>query len=164
VTAHAFGSRTFNRGIFTDTPRPSLSRPAKGKAKPVREPAEIELYMLRAHAHGLLRRYLYASLQTSRVGSTMRDPVGRGWVSSRPLVTFEDALIFVHDMERCIESLNSLDRDILTRVVIQEYTQSEAAQLLGMGSRTMSYKFPAAMDRLTKKLIEAELLILPDFA
>ncbi len=128
----------------------------------MREPQEIELYMLRAHAHGLLRRYLYASLQTSRVGSTMRDPVGRGWVSSRPLVTFEDALIFVHDMERCIKSLDSLDRDMLTRVVIQEYTQSEASVLLGMSVRTMSYKFPAAMDRLTRKLIEAELLILPE--
>ena len=65
-------------------------------------------------------------------------------------------------MEKCIKALPSLDRDILNRVVIQEYTQSEAAQLLGMGSRTLSYKFPAALDRLTAKLIEAEILILPE--
>jgi DNA-directed RNA polymerase specialized sigma24 family protein len=75
---------------------------------------------------------------------------------------FEDAAIFVHDMEKCIKALPSLDRDILNRVVIQEYTQTEAAVLLGMATRTMSYKFAAAMDRLTAKLIEAELLILPE--
>jgi hypothetical protein len=31
-----------------------------------------------------------------------------------------------------------------------------------MGSRTLFYKFPAALDRLTAKLIEAEILILPE--
>lgn len=147
---------------FTDTPKPTLTRPERKKAKPVQEPEEIELYFLRAHAHGLLRRYLYASMQPCRVGSTLRDPVGRGWVSSRPIMCFEDAAIFVHDMEKCIKALPSLDRDILNRVVIQEYTQTEAAVLLGMAARTMSYKFAAAMDRLTAKLIEAELLILPE--
>lgn len=139
--------------------RASKTKTRKPKAEEI---AELELYMLRQHTHGLLRRYLYASFQTCRVGSTMRDPVGRGWVSSRPITTFEDALIFVHDMERCIKSLPSLDRDIITRVVLQEYTQTEAAVLLGMGSRTMSYKFPAAMDRLTEKLIGSELLIVPE--
>jgi hypothetical protein len=122
------------------------------------------LFFLRAHTHGLLRRYLYSSFQPCRIGSTLRDPVGRGWVSSRPICTFEDAMLFVFDMEKCIKSLPSLDRDILTRVVLQEYTQSEAAALLGMSARTMSNKFPAAMDSLTRKLIEAELLILPDAA
>jgi DNA-directed RNA polymerase specialized sigma24 family protein len=67
-------------------------------------------------------------------------------------------------METCIKSLPSLDRDILTRVVLQEWTQTEAAILLGMSARALSYKFAAAMDRLTQKLIEAELLILPDAA
>ncbi len=81
-----------------------------------------------------------------------------------PIRTFEDALIFVHDMGRCIESLPSLDRDMLTRIVLQEYTQLEAATLLGMSVRALSYKFPAATDRLTQKLIEAELLLLPQTA
>ena len=149
---------------FTNTPRPSLTRSAHKKAKPVEEPEEIELYFLRAHTHGLLRRYLYSSFQPCRVGSVLRDPVGRGWVSSRPICTFEDAMLFVFDMEKCIKSLPSLDRDILTRTVLQEYTQTEAAVLLGMSARAMSYKFSAAMDRLTRKLIEAELLILPSAA
>ena len=129
----------------------------------VRVPAApADVFYLRAHTHGMLRRYLYASMQPCRIACTLSSPIGRGWVSSRPIRTFEDAILFVFDMEKCIKSLPSLDRDILKRVVIQEYTQSEAAQLLGMAARTLSYKFPAALDRLTAKLIEAEILILPE--
>jgi ribosomal protein L28 len=123
-----------------------------------------DVISLRAHTHGMLRRYLHASMQPCRVTSTLSGRIYRGWVSTPPIRCLEDAMIFVHDMEKCIESLPSLDRDILTRIVIQEYTQAEAAVLIGMSVRTMSYKFPAAMDRLTRKLIEAELLILPNAA
>ena len=50
---------------------------------------------------------------------------------------------------------------MLCRIVIQEYTQAEAATLLGMSVRTISYKFPMALDRLTEKLLETGLLVLP---
>jgi hypothetical protein len=129
----------------------------------VRVPAApADVFYLRAHTHGMLRRYLYASMQPCRIACTLSSPIGRGWVSSRPIRTFEDAILFVFDMEKCIKSLPSLDRDILNRIVIQEYTQPEAACLLGMSVRTISYKLPAALDRLTAKLIEAEILILPE--
>jgi hypothetical protein len=49
----------------------------------------------------------------------------------------------------------------LARVVLQEYTQAETAVLLGMAIRTISYKYPLAVDRLTEKLLAASLLILP---
>ena len=87
--------------------------------------------------------------------------MGRGWASSRPIRTFEDAVIFVLDVERCLEKLSVLDRQMLSRVVLQEYTQAEAAALLGMSPRAMSYKFPQALDRLTEKLLAAGLLVLP---
>lgn len=136
-------------------------RVVKPKPKPLPEFSTTETYFFRQHTHGLLRRYLYCSMQTARVGSGLSDPVGRGWVSSKPIRTFEDAIIFVYDMEKCIKALPSLDRDMLERIVLQEYTHSEAAQLLGMSVRTIAYKFPAAMDRLTAKLIESGMLILP---
>jgi len=33
--------------------------------------------------------------------------------------------------------------------------------LLGMSVRAISYKFPMALDRLTEKLLDADLLVLP---
>jgi len=115
----------------------------------------------RKHTESMLRRYLYASMQVGRAPSILGDPVSRGWASSRPVRTFEDAVIFVLDVEKCLSQLGSLDRQMLSRIVLQEYTQAEAATLLGMSVRTISYKFPQALDRLTEKLLEAGLLVLP---
>ncbi len=121
----------------------------------------VSLAFYRKHTESILRRYLYASMQVGRAPSILSDPVGRGWASSRPIRTFEDAVIFVLDVERCLDRLEALDRQILSRVVLQEYTQAETAVLLGMSTRTMSYKFPQALDRLTGRLLEAGLLVLP---
>jgi hypothetical protein len=126
-----------------------------------REEPEASLAFYRKHTESMLRRYLYASMQVGRAPSLLADSVGRGWVSSRPVRTFEDAVIFVLDVETCLNKLGALDRQMLTRIVLQEYTQTEAAVLLGMGVRTIGYKFPMALDRLTQLLLDAGLLMLP---
>jgi hypothetical protein len=134
-------------------------RPAM-KARADVPDASVAFY--RRHTEKMLRRYLYASMQVGRSPAILGDPIGRGWVSSRPVRTFEDAVIFVLDVEACINALGSLDRQMLCRIVIQEYTQTEAATLLGMSARSISNKFPLALDRLTEKLLEAGLLLLPN--
>jgi hypothetical protein len=121
----------------------------------------ISLGAYRRHTEKMLRRYLYASMQIGRSPSLLNDPVSRGWASSRPVRTFEDAVIFVLDMENCLSELDTLDRELLGRVVLQEYTQAEAATMLGMSVRSISNKFPQALDRLTEKLLETGLLVLP---
>jgi hypothetical protein len=133
------------------------------KAVPKSQPAELveSFGFYRRHTENMLRRYLYASMQVGRAPSILGDPVGRGWVSSRPVKTFEDAVIFVLDIEKCINALDPFDRKMLTRIVLQEYTQAEAAGILGCSVRTISYKFPVALDRLTEKLLTAGLLVLP---
>ncbi len=140
------------------TARPAVAVPAE------KAPADgpmVSLGFYRRHTESLMRRYLYASMQVGRAPNILGDPVSRGWCSSRPIRTFEDAVIFVLDVEMCLNQLSSLDRMMLSRIVLQEYTQTEAASLLGMAVRTISYKFPQALDRLTEKLLEAGLLVLP---
>ncbi len=158
--------------IWAVSPEPS-ARSASAPAKPRQVKLEvsretdteslphISLAFYRKHTETLLRRYLYASMQVGRALSILSDPVSRGWASSRRIRTFEDAVISVLDVERCLEQLSPLDRQMLSRVVLQEYTQAEAATILGMGPRTMSYEFPQARGRLTEKLLAASLLVLP---
>jgi hypothetical protein len=136
-------------------------KPAAKAAKASAEPL-VSLAFYRKHTESMLRRYLYASMQVGRAPSILGDPVGRGWVSSRPVRTFEDAVIFVLDLEKCLDQLGSLDRHLLSRIVLQEYTQAEAATLIGMSVRAISYKFPQALDRLTEKLLASGLLVLPN--
>ena len=127
-----------------------------------KEEPDESLAFYRKHTGSLLRRYLYASMQVGRAPSILSDPIARGWVSSRPIRTFEDAVIFCLDVERCLDALDTLDRQLINRVVLQEYTQVEAAALVGMSVRALAYKFPRAIDRLTEKLLASRLLILPE--
>jgi hypothetical protein len=125
------------------------------------EELPISLAFYRKHTESMLRRYLYASMQVGRAPSILSEPIARGWMSSRPVRTFEDAVIFVLDIEKCLDRMGELDRQLISRIVLQEYTQPEAAALLGMSTRTVSYKFPQALDRLTQKLLDTGLLVLP---
>jgi len=140
----------------------------KQAAQPVGKPSNappaeplISLAFYRKHTESMLRRYLYASMQVGRAPSILGDPVARGWASSRPVRTFEDAVIFVLDVEKCLNQLGPLDRKMLSRIILQEYTQAETATMLGMSVRSISSKFPQAMDRLTEKLLASGLLVLP---
>jgi hypothetical protein len=143
-----------------EKPKPKPAQIFNAKPKSAAEPS-IGLAFYRKHTESMLRRYLYASMQVGRSPSILGDPVGRGWVSSRPIRTFEDAVIFVLDLEKCLDQLGSLDRQLLSRIVLQEYTQAEAATLIGMSVRAISYKFPQALDHLTEKLLASDLLVLP---
>jgi DNA-directed RNA polymerase specialized sigma24 family protein len=138
----------------------SEAMPEAKAATALAEPL-VSLAFYRKHTESMLRRYLYASMQVGRAPSILGDPVARGWASSRPIRTFEDAVIFVLDLEKCLDQLSSLDRMMLSRIVLQEYTQGEAAVLLGMSVRAIAYKFPQALDRLTEKLLVSGLLVLP---
>lgn len=121
----------------------------------------VTLAFYRKHTQRLLRRYLYASMLVGRAPSLLNESVGRGWASSRPVRTFEDAVIFVLDMERCLSQLTRLDREVLGRVVLQEYSIAEAAGMSGVTTRTILNRMARALDTLTEKLMDAGLLIIP---
>src|SRR3984957_12474113 len=108
----------------------AASRPDPGLGKhDYKPPANLAFY--RKHTESLLRRFLYASMQVGRAPSILGDPVARGWASSRPVRTFEDAVIFVLDIEKCLGQIGWLDREMLSRIVLQEYTHAETAMMLG---------------------------------
>jgi DNA-directed RNA polymerase specialized sigma24 family protein len=144
-----------------DRRRPQFTPTDKEQTGEQLDESSVSLAFYRRHTEKILRRYLYASMQVGRAPSILADPVGRGWASSRPIRTFEDAIIFVLDVERCLDRLEPHDRQLLSRIVLQEYTQAETSVLLGMSARTISYKLPQALDRLTEHLLEARLLELP---
>jgi hypothetical protein len=122
---------------------------------------EISLAFYRKHTEKMLQRYLYASMMVGRAPAMLGEPIARGWASCRRVKTFEDAVIFVLDMERCLNRLRETDRALLSRITLQEYTYVEAAKLVGLSIRAIYYKYPLAVDRLTQLLLKAGLLILP---
>ena len=122
---------------------------------------DIRLAFYRKHTEKILQRYLYASMLVGRAPAMLSEPISRGWASTRRVKTFEDAVIYVLDIERCFDRLEKFDRDVLSRITLQEYTFVEAAELLGYSVRAISYKYPMALDRLTELLLKAGLLEIP---
>ena len=125
----------------------------------VREPEiEPEMAFYRKYTEGMLRRYLRCSMESGRVPSLMGRELFRGKVTSYRIRGFDDSVIFVHDVERCLKRLNAADWGLLERIAIQEHTQGEAAGLLGMSLRSVVRKYAVALDRLTAYFLEVGLL------
>ena len=82
----------------------------------------------------------------------------RSKVTSYRIRSFDDAVIFVHDVEGCLGRLTDVQRSLIERVALQEHTQGGAAALLGMSLRTLVRRYGEAVDALTILFLEAGLL------
>jgi hypothetical protein len=74
------------------------------------------------------------------------------------LHTFEDAVIFVHDIERVFDRLERQPMEIIAGVTLLEYSIPEAALRLGITVQRAERRYAAAMDSLTAILLEVGLL------
>ncbi|HTK95619.1 MAG TPA: sigma factor-like helix-turn-helix DNA-binding protein [Terriglobales bacterium] len=117
-----------------------------------------ELRLYRSHTLGLLRRYFRMSLELGRLPSLIGREIFRARVSSYRAASFEDLVIFVTDIEHCLARLSPRAQQVVARIVFQEYTFDEAADLLRWPRRTMARQYFAALDRLTLVLLECGLL------
>jgi len=132
------------------------------EARAVDEEREIggnpDLWLYRAKTVAILRRFLRLSLDTGRVPSLLGREFFRAKVSHRRLFTFEDSVIFVHDVERCLESLDELSRQLIARIALQDYTHEEAAVIMHCCSKTIQRYYPEALDRLSETFLAVGLL------
>jgi Sigma-70, region 4 len=129
--------------------------------KPATTQAPVEMAFYRKYTEGMLRRYMYRSMEIGRVPSLLGDFSFRGRSSNRKAYTFEDSVIFVYDVERCLVRLNRLERELVGRIALQEYTLAETAALTGMSVRTVVRRYSEALDRLTQVFLRLELLQVP---
>lgn len=117
-----------------------------------------DLWMYRRKTTALLRRYMRWSLEAGRLPSLLGRELFRAKSSVHVVVTFEDRVIFIHDMERCLERLANFDREIIARVVLQEHEQWQAAKLLHCTRKTIARRLPEVLDELSEAMLKARLL------
>lgn len=123
--------------------------------------SRFEVYerrVYRGRAIAMLRRYLKYSLETGRVPSLVGADFFRARVTRYRVTSFEDRVIFVHDMERCLSRLDEFSRQVLGRIVLQEYEHEQVARQLGCTRMTVHRKLREALDELIKILLEVRLL------
>jgi hypothetical protein len=79
-------------------------------------------------------------------------------VSSYRAASFEDLVIFVTDVERCVEQLDEHSQLAIARVIFQEYTVEEAGRMLGCNERTIRTRLAGGLDRLARVFLVRGLL------
>lgn len=67
-------------------------------------------------------------------------------------------MIFVHDVERALDQLDPLVKDLIAVIVFQDYNQDEAAKVLRCARRTVCRQFPEAVDRISELFLDGGLL------
>jgi hypothetical protein len=139
-------------------------------ARPVPECAQVEsapdrdwdrdpdIWLYRKKTWALLRRYMQWSLEAGRVPSLLGRELFRAKITAYSSTTFESRVIFLHDMERCLDRLEDFDRQIIARVALQEYDHPQAARILHCNRKTIERRLPDLIDELSEAFLDAGLL------
>lgn len=123
---------------------------------PIDGAAEVCLY--RKRTINLLRRYGKLSIETGRLPSVLGGLEFRAKISSYPLKTFEDAFIFVFDIERCLGELDECEYEVVARVVLRGEAPAKAAYEMHCTPRSVYRMLPEALDKLSKKFLRRGIL------
>ena len=106
----------------------------------------------------MIRKYFRMSLNLGRVPSLLGGQLFRTRVTVYEARSFEDVVIFVHDMEQCLRRLDPLSRIMIAKLVLQEYTTDEVAQQLRTTRRQVQRRLEMALDRTSEILILSEMM------
>lgn len=117
-----------------------------------------DVWLYRKRTASLLRRYMRYSVETGRLPSIVGREMFRTRLSHYTVSTFEDRVIFVRDVERCLERLHKFDQQIIAKVVLQDHSQERAAILLNCARKTVERRMPEVLDILSEAFLEARLL------
>ncbi len=126
-----------------------------GRRKPV-DTTNLGAY--RPYTRALLRRYFRMSIDIGRLPSILGGLCFRARVSSYKLHTFEDAVIFVHDIEKVFDRIERHLLEIIAGVILLDYSIPEAALRLGITVQRAERRYAAALDALSAVLLEVGLL------
>jgi hypothetical protein len=131
-------------------PEPRYQRPAHLLRR------DVAVY--RKFTQALLHRYLRMCMEAGKVPSLMGQEVLRGHASSYRVDGFDDVVIFLHDVDRCLERLDPMEQRLVRRIALEQYTVGETAVELRVDPRTIIRQYAGALDRLTEIFLRAKML------
>jgi hypothetical protein len=112
----------------------------------------------RNHTVVLLRKYFRMSLEVGRMPSLLGGELFRAKVTAYKVHTFEDSVIFVHDMEQTLQRLDGLSQLLIARIYFEEFSHDEVAAEFRLTRRQVIRRTFETLDRTTAILIESGLL------
>jgi len=107
---------------------------------------------------GLLHRFFRTSLMLGRMPSLLGREVFRSRVPGRPGGAFEDSVVFVCDVERCLRQLDPTEQRILAFCVLEDRSEWDAARRLHCAQSEISRRLGSALDSLHETFCRLGLL------
>jgi len=142
----------------------------EGEPDPLCEPVEVfqpevvdidrdpTLWLYRERTVALLKRYLRISIEVGRLPSLLGRELFRSKVTSYRMSSFEDAVIFVHDVERILDQIDTFSKELVAVIIFQDYSHEDAAEVLRCGRRTITRYFPQTLDQISELFLEGGLM------
>lgn len=137
---------------------PQAQLPREGEPVETALDRNPDVWLYRKRTMALLRRYMRYSVETGRLPSIVGREMFRTRLSHYTVSTFEDRVIFVRDVERCLERLHKFDQQIIAKIVLQDHSHASAAFILNCTRRTILRRLPEVLDVLSEAFLEARLL------
>jgi DNA-directed RNA polymerase specialized sigma24 family protein len=72
--------------------------------------------------------------------------------------SFEDVVIFVHDMDTVLRRLTPFQQRLIAMNVLEDYSLREVARLVPCPLRTVEREIPDALDLLSRALLDSGLI------
>jgi len=116
----------------------------------------------RAQTVGLLHRFFRAALLVGRMPSLLGREIFRTRSSSLPARAFEDSVVFVCDVERCLRRLTPAERRLVAYCVLEDRSEWEAARRLHCSQSDVSRRLGYTLDTLYEMFCQLEMLKRPD--
>jgi hypothetical protein len=128
------------------------------KVEAAQKPVESEMAFYRKYTEAMLRRYVRMSMEAGKVPSLLGQEMFRGRVTNYRVDGFEDVVIFLHDVGKCLDKLEAEQQNLISRIALQQYTLGETAELMGLKPRTVVRRYGQAVDSLTRIFLRVKML------
>ena len=102
----------------------------------------------RTRAMSVLLRFFRSALLLGRMPSLLGREIFRSRMSTQPSRAFEDAVVFVCDVERCLRQLETFDQKLLAFCVLEDHSEWDAARRFHCSQSEVSRRLGRSLDSL----------------
>jgi hypothetical protein len=118
----------------------------------------VDLWPYRDRTVALLKRYAQASVEVGRLPSLLGREFFRSRITSYSMMSFEDIVILVLDVEMALDHLDPLHKQLIAMSVLEDFSFPEVARLVPCPLRTVERELPEALDELSRLFLEGGLI------
>ncbi|HEY4962700.1 MAG TPA: hypothetical protein VII29_17720 [Terriglobales bacterium] len=130
---------------------------------PNKRPKEVtctrpDALFYRSQTLAIVRHFFEISCQIGRLPSILGRVLFRAKVSHHRVPSFEEQVVFVHDVECALARLNPQNREVVSLVGLYQYSLAEVATLLRQHRSTVIKRFTEGIDTLAQMFLASGML------